>query len=418
MPEALSWTGKDIIRRVPAPAPVALAGVLRHPVTQPGGVELFPLVAGLAGAAVVLAVVALWPSRRRPDTPRQTAPTESWVGPLRPAVVAVRVLAVVFVVAAAVAGRTGSGFDLRNVAPAIIVGAVWPLLVLGAAAYGGLWRLLDPWDAVARALAPPAEPAVAVWPALVPALAWVCYLSAFPTPTSPRAIGAALFLYSIVTIAGCLALGRERWLSTGEPLGLLLSWTGKLPRRALPSWTPPGGAEALLGVLLGGLLFGPVRTSPLWGRLNAVDLAALYAVAAVVATAAVFAATYWALGRWAVRRGGAGSVAAALVPAVASVVLAVAMARNRLFTSVQLLPALVDDPFGLGWDLVGIEGYALNPDPLGHTGREVAQAAVLLAGHVAGAVVLSVRTALRRRAPAALALCLSVAASAVAVMSS
>ena len=34
----------------------------------------------------------------------------------------------------------------------------------------------------------------------------------------------------------------------------------------------------------------------------------------------------------------------------------VAMDRIRLTTSVQLLPALIGDPFGTGWDLLGPGG--------------------------------------------------------------
>lgn len=41
--------------------------------------------------------------------------------------------------------------------------------------------------------------------------------------------------------------------------------------------------------------------------------------------------------------------ARAVVPAVAAIIVAVAMDRNRLSTSVQLLPQLFGDPFGRGW---------------------------------------------------------------------
>ena len=111
------------------------------------------------------------------------------------------------------------------------------------------------------------------------------------------------------------------------------------------------------------------------------------------------------------------ATAQAAVPAVAGIVLAVAMDRNRLFTSVQLLPELLGDPFGRGWDLLGTAGSGLDPTPLGVRGLLAAQLAVLLAGHVAGAVVIARRTAPRARLPAAVGLAILANVSVVALAS-
>jgi hypothetical protein len=91
------------------------------------------------------------------------------------------------------------------------------------------------------------------------------------------------------------------------------------------------------------------------------------------------------------------------------------MARNRLFTSLQLLPVLASDPFGFGWDLFGTADWALNPAPLGHIGLPLAQIAVLVAGHVAGAWVLIGRVELPERRAATLALGILSASAALAV---
>jgi hypothetical protein len=92
------------------------------------------------------------------------------------------------------------------------------------------------------------------------------------------------------------------------------------------------------------------------------------------------------------------------------------MERNRLFTSVQLLPGLLGDPFGRGWDLLGRLGARLEPDPLGTTGLLVAQLAVLLAGHLAGAVLHARRARRRARLPAAAVLSALAGASALALV--
>jgi hypothetical protein len=167
--------------------------------------------------------------------------------------------------------------------------------------------------------------------------------------------------------------------------------------------------------MAGGLLFGALRRTSLWGVLNVAPLALLYATAGLVASSALVGGMFWGLGRWSARLGDAGAVTAASVPAVASVAVALGMARNGLFTSLQLLPALASDPFGLGWDLFGTADWAVRPDPLGHVGLSLAQIVVLAAGHVAGAWVLTRRAELPQRRGAIVALGFLVATAALAV---
>ncbi|MGH2554686.1 MAG: hypothetical protein ACRDHO_03080 [Actinomycetota bacterium] len=383
-----------------------------------------PLLAVLA-VMLVAAVVARAPSpqRRREEVPGDEAQLTSWAGRLSPGQVAGRALAIGLVALAVLAGRIGSENQLRNIAPALVVGAGWPFLVLASTVIGGVWRWLDPWDGLARALGqrdrdpregPGAYLGVEVWPAVVPAMAWAWYLSAFRHALSPRAVGTAVAGYSIVTVAGCLAFGRRQWLPRVEVFGLLFGWLARLPHRRLVSWIVPAGGEAVLGVLAGGLLFGAVRRSSLWGTLNVVPLADLYAAAGVVGASAAMAGLFVVLGRWSGRLGAPGSVAAAVVPALASVIVAVAMVRSLLSTSVQFLPILASDPFGRGWNLFGTADWAV-PEPLGDGVRALAQAIVLVAGHFAGALVLTRRVSRSGRLPAALALCALLVSAAVAL---
>lgn len=343
--------------------------------------------------------------------------TASWSGALSRPQLVVRVGAVMLLALAIATGRLGVDQELENLAPALVVGTAWPLLMLASVVVGPVWRWVDPWDAVARAMnrQDRDQACTYVWPAVPVALAVVWYLSAYPSPLDPRSVGAALALYTILTLAGCVALGRVRWLSCAEPLGLVLSWAALLPRRRLTGWDPPRGAEALLGVLAGGVLFGAVRQSEIWGAVQLRPDALLLSTIGVTVLSLVVAATFLAAARLAEPIGGRAGVARAVVPALAGIVVAVALERDRLFTSVQLLPGLLGDPFGHGWDLLGSPVDGLVPAPLGATGLLMAQLAVLLVAHMIGAVVTARQLPDTARLPAAVVLLHLMAGSVLAV---
>jgi hypothetical protein len=407
-----------------------LPGTLAHPLTEPYELPFSPVVAAVGAAVLVFAVALLVPrgGRRAPEHVEARvsaesryvveALTASWAGSLSVPQGLGRTVAVLLLVLSIAAGRLGTENELDNLAPALIVGVAWPLLFLGSIVVGPVWRWLDPWDGMARALAGGGEsPGATVWPAAIVVMPWLVYLSAYTDTLSPRSVGAAVAVYSVFTVAGCLLVGRERWLSTSEPLGIALSWMALLPRRRLSSWMPPRGAEALLGVLAGGVLFGAVRRSELWGGLNTVDAALALATVGVLVSSLVFAIMLGWFARVAERQGAPGSTARAAVPAVAGIVVAVAMDQNRLTTSLQLLPALLGDPFGRGWDLFGRAGSGIAAAPLGVEGLLVAQLAVLVVGHAVGAIVLALGVERGERKASAIALALLAGASVIALIS-
>jgi hypothetical protein len=380
--------------------------ILGHPLTEPFQLPVSPLVSAWLCTLAVVVVAFAWPARGRAREPLSADETASWAGGLSPARLATRLVAVALMILCIAAGRIGTDDQLENVAPALVVGVAWPVLVLVSALAGPIWRWLDPWDTVARTARGEDAKSASVWPAALVALPWVWYLSAYNETLEPRSVGAALAVYSLFTIAGCLALGRRRWLSSAEPLGLLLSWLALLPRGRLADWAPPRGAEAVLGVLTGGILFGAARRSELWGDLNTAQHAELAAAAGVVGAAILGAALLLAVAAVAqLERPDAAPVAArAAVPAVAGIIVAVALERNRLTTSFQLLPQLLGDPFGRGWDLLGRAASDLDPEPFGVRGLLLVQLGVLLVGHLAGAVVGAMRLERSARVPVALGL--------------
>ena len=384
---------------------------LGHPPTQHLGLPLSPLAVTSCLVLLLILFGRLLPGGRsgtgdEGEAPAiEGSPLESWTGKLSRGQVATRVLAFALLAISIAAGRAGSTNELRNIAPALVIGAAWPLLLLGSALVGPVWRWTDPWDGTARLLGSDRGGATpssntddrSVWPAIVPALGWACYLGGIARPLQPRSVGAALAVYSILTVAGCLAFGRSEWLSRVEVFGLVFSWTARLRRNRLVSWRPPAGADVVLGVLAGGLVFRALRNTSFWGDFNVSPLATLYAFAGVVVCAAAGGALLWGLARVSTGAGAPGVVAAAAVPAVASIAFAVAMARYRLSTSLQLVVILASDPFGFGWNLFGTADWAIVAEPVGHLAWAVARVVVLTAGHAVGAVMLARRADRERR---------------------
>jgi len=389
-----------------------------HPITEAYRLPFSPVVAAGVAAAVVFAIALLWPERREPaEEGGPERPLESWEGDLSAPQWVTRIVAITLLALGIAAGRLGVEDELDNLAPALIVGAAWPLVVL-AACFGPIWRWLDPWDGAVRPLdgADTAGPTDDVRLAALLVLPWVWYLSAYVDPLDPRSVGAALGFYTIVTLAGSLAAGRARWLGGAEPLGITLSWLARLPRWRLVDWNPPRGAEALLGTMTGGVLFGAVRRSELWGNLNSLPEAQALATLGVIGSCLLVMGLLYGI-RWGVTLPESRPlVARGVVPAVAGIIVAVALDRNRLFTSVQLLPGLLGDPFGSGWDLLGnARTGGLNPAPLGESGLLWAQLGVLVAGFVAGGIVIARRASRRARQPVVALLAILVAISVVAI---
>jgi hypothetical protein len=390
--------------------------VLAHPLTEPFQLPVSPLVSAWAITALVLLAAFLVPQGRTRSDGASDSKAASWAGRLSAPQLAARLVAVVLLGACIVAGRLGTEDELENLAPALVVGAGWPLLVLASALAGPVWRWLDPWDTVARALGGNSEsPAACVWPAVVVVLPWVWYLSAYQGTLEPRSVGALLAVYTVFTVGACLVVGRRRWLASGEPLGIVLGWIALLPRGRLAGWSPPRGA--VLGVLAGGILFGAARRSELWGSLNTNDDAELLAALGVLGASAAGAGLVMGMAAIARVESPAAEPAAAraLVPALAGIIVAVAMDRNRLTTSFQLLPDLLGDPLGRGWDLFGPAASGIDAAPFGVRGLLLAQLGVLAAAHIVGAAVQARGLPRTARVPIALGLGLLANLSVLAV---
>lgn len=372
------------------------AGVLAHPLLEPSGLPIPPLVLAAIGVLVVLGA-ALAPRSAPAAAPDVAAPRLGWPGVLG------RLFGVAVLLAAIAAGRLGRNEVTDNLAPALIVGVGWPVMVALSALIGRVWDRVDPWDTLAQVAAPlsgdrddePGDVERDVWWALPATTALVWYLGAYRQALLPQSVATALGVYTIITVAGCLAVGRRRWLERAEAVGLLLRWIGLIRRRRLVGWAAPEGADVVVGVVAGGLLFGMLRSSRLLNPLI-FGLPQVPAEAVGVAVlAAVGAAVVWFAERACRRVGAAGTAAAAAIPVIAGLAIAGAMVRGQLLLALQLLPAVASDPLGRGWDLFGTADLQIVPNPLGDALHAGVQVAVLVLGGAAAGVIARQRAVLQ-----------------------
>ena len=366
--------------------------ILAHPLTEAGRLPVSPLVVAAAAVLVVAGVAMIGATARDADV---DVPDAAWYHrPLTPASAVGRTAAVVLLIAAVLAGRLGANRPPANIASVVIMGIALPVLVVAALAFGRVWERLDPWDGLARLLGRftndahdvSAQPQPVTW-AVPFALIFGWYISAFGEALLPRWVALAVAGYTIVTLAGCLAMGRITWLTRAEVLGIVLRAVGRLRGQRLGAWAVPAGTWAVVGIVAGGFLFAIVRYSELWTPLSfrvspeATDIIGFSLCALAVA------GVLGALESRAHRVGAMGTPTAAAVPAVAGLALAASLSRGQFLIAVQLLPAVVDDPLGRGWHLFGFTNGTPTANPLGDAWHITLQVLLLVVGGALGARV-------------------------------
>ena len=412
--------------------------VLAHLLTQHYELGVSPLLLGVVAFGLVFgAGQMLW--LRRPaapaapppsalpdpaDAPPPCPPPSAPPGPAAPPHalrIVTRIAGVALLALAISAGLLGREEQVFNIAPALAVGGGWPLLVLASLLIGGVWTWIDPFDSLARVLAPlgagdgTGAEDQSVWPAVGTAALLVAYLTVYPDNLAPPTVGAALLAYVLVTLAGCLALGRRAWLARAEILGLFFGWLSAARQAA--TWGVRAGAAAVLSVLAGGFAYGLLRDSRLLANyLYGPPATRNGAIALTVCVVLVAAATGLSIRQ---HPAADRAVTLALTIAAGGLALALAMSRNRFTTSLQLVPMLATDPFGTAPDLLEIRVAALALEPVGATGLRVAQMLVLGVTHtLAGmaAVRRAARDGVGGALPPGLMLTSGVAAAAVAAI--
>jgi hypothetical protein len=403
-----------------AAALVAPAAVAAHQITGRFASPL-PLGAYLAGAALAVAVsfaVVFF----RGGSPAPAAPVPDSDRVLRvPALLRWLLTAAGLVgwawiiVQAAILGANTEG----DVASLILWVYGWVGLALVAAFIGPAWSWLDPFGSLHRigaallsrlgiaGIAPASYPErFGRWPAAFGLTVFVWLELVVPAARGGQALGLVLVGYTVVTLVAMAQFGRDTWQRNGEVFSVWFAAIGRLAPRALPVGTvdrdqdgsearpdrvrarrfasgllEPGGDAAMLvlvAVATAGILFdGLSQTQVFFDAFGVPSLIAKTLL--LLAWIALIAGLAAVVGRFV----GVRAMVAGLVPIAVGYLIAHYL-TYLLFDGQRIVLALTD-PFGLGWNLLGIGGFE---PATGWLPGGVAWSIQLLAvvgGHVVGA---------------------------------
>lgn len=353
---------------------------------------------------------------------------------------------------AVAAGLWGTASPTANIAPAL----VWVGLMVGLTAvtvvFGDVFAVVNPWRVLVRLLRVGERPrlqypaALGCWPAFgcYLALEWVELIAA----PRPSLLAWALLGYAGLTVAGSAVFGRRTWFARAELFGLFFRIVGTVAPvvywRAGGGWRArlrpalsgsaddaPGGAGLVLFVLLmlaattydgvwqtsfwAGLYWQNLMwlLQPLWGD----DLAraqallapgyAVYLRGGLVAAPFCYLVVYLGamlgvrvvVGRGFTTMGLARLFALSLVPIAVAYMLA--HSWTSLLTTAPAVPFLLSDPFGAGWNLLGLARTSSEPEALDMGQVWHVEVGLILAGHMASVYLahgVAVRTFVGRRA--------------------
>ena len=215
--------------------------------------------------------------------------------------------------AAALVG-TDIGGESVNLAPVTIYVAVWVAVPIASALVGDIWKVLNPFETIGLLFPQRVAGRDAPnhrWVAAALLYAFLFLELVHPSGDSPRILGWAMVVYSVVMIGGLAVFGRQ-WLDRADGFGVLFSLIAAIapiartadgslavrrPLSGLSGVAVRPGTTMLLLIALGGTSFDGFSESPIFADLigrpngwaavvpNTIGLTMMVAIAAIL---------YWA----------------------------------------------------------------------------------------------------------------------------
>ena len=376
-----------------------------------------PLGAYLVGAAIAVGAsfaIVFWRGGATVpvagDAPRRLAHVPR---PIRAGLAGIGIVGWAWVVVQVVAGGRSEG----DAASLFLWTFGWVGLALVSAFVGPAWTWLDPFATLHRAGAAVVrrvglsggQPAryperLGRWPAVVGFAVFVWLELAQPATRSGRALGLVLIAYTIVTLVAMAQFGRETWRRNGEVFSVWFGLVGRLAplarpgpddpaepdpgrpahvrvRRYFAGLFEPGADQAslvLVALSTGAILFDGLSQTQAyfdWFGIPTIpeQTFLLFGWLAIVVGLAT------AVGRVV----GVRPLVAGLVPIAIGYLIAHYL-TFVLFDS-QRIVLTVSDPFGLGWDVLGVGEFEPATAWLPGAVAWSLQLVAVVGGHVVGA---------------------------------
>jgi hypothetical protein len=384
-----------------------------------------------AGAAVAVSFFALAAFWSRPRFERSAGTTLARLTvvadsrPVRWLLKAIGLAAFVLLLGSA---WFGSSEPSRNPAPTWLYVWIWVGIIPLSLLLGPIWRLANPFRTIAAAVPRTAyrqlPRGIAYWPAVGGLAVFLWLELVYPDGSEPLTVALAVTVYSMVNVAAGIVFG-PRWFAIGDSFEVYAELLAKLspfgrndqhqlvlrnPLAGLATIPQEKGVVALLCLLLGSTAFDGISRWSAWtnqtGQLTHAGHLIVYTLGLMTSVAlvsALFLLAARSTGTTNVRPGAVGTAGlpGAFVHSLVPIAIGYAVAHYFSFALFQGQEGflLASDPFGRGWNLLGVDGKGIDYAFLGTGLIASAQIGAIVLGHVLGVVAAHDRAAhlFRRR---------------------
>ncbi len=151
--------------------------------------------------------------------------------PSRPLARVGQVVGVAALVAVVVLGLVGPDTPTRNLAILVVWVGWWGAYLASTYLLGNSWPSVNPFRTIASLLPSldrPYPERVGAWPSVFGLLALVWLEVTSPLAEDPRLLAGVVVAYTVVTLAGCVVFGPDRWFSTVDPVSRALAYYGRV----------------------------------------------------------------------------------------------------------------------------------------------------------------------------------------------
>ena len=387
---------------------------------------LFAWAASIVLVASFVALATLWPEPRFERTRERVVATVPRL--LDPLAGALGLAVFALVVYAGFAGEQADA--TQNLAPVGVFVFFWVGLAVGSLLFGDVFRAINPWRAVARAVSWAARRAgvrarpllsyparLGHWPAAIGILAFAWVELVLPSRDVPSTLAVLVLACAATQLAAMVLFGIEVWERHGDPFSVYFGLFAKLspvrwsqrrlsvrrPLEGVAHMDVLPGTIALLAVMIGSTSFDGLSQSTAWtealpgwqtslsglGGQGALELINSLGLLAMI----LLVAGIYRLGILGMRsidsRFSAGELARRFAHTLVPIALAYVVAHYFTFFIYQgqTIGYLISDPLGTGANIFGTAHASIDYGFISASQAWYFQVAALLAGHVCGLVL-------------------------------